>query len=395
MGIYLDFNATTPLDPRVLEGMLPFLSANQGNPSSPGQSGRIAKAAIEQAREQVAALVSAHPSQVIFTAGGSEANNLALKGCILEKGLKRVVFSAIEHPSVRRTLESIKEFLRELNPVSDFELTRLPVASDGRIDVQNFQELAKTARPELVTVMLVNNETGAFQDIAGLTHCGVDSIYHTDAVQAAGKMAINFADLGVDLLTLSAHKIYGPKGVGALVVDKRLALQPLIHGGGQEKGMRSGTENVAGIVGFGLAAELALNELDDRRRHMAELRDVLERGLTSLAESLSGRANIRIFSQAAKRIPNTSFFGIEGIDGEALVLELDRAGIEIASGSACSSMSGKPSEVLLAMGVSEEFARTAIRVSVGKDTTREEVTQFLAQLQQQVERLKNFDVLMS
>ncbi|MDD5216077.1 MAG: cysteine desulfurase family protein, partial [Methylococcales bacterium] len=351
--IYFDNNATTLIDERVLEAMLPFLKTMYGNPSSVHRLGRIANSAIETAREQVAYFIDAEPSQVIFTSGGTEANNLALNSAF-----GRVAISAIEHPSV---FEPAKRYNPEI----------IPVNRDGLIDQNTLAEVI-AKRPDFVSIMLANNETGVIQPIAEiakkLNAHGV--IVHTDAVQAVGKIPVSFADLGVQMLSLSGHKIYAPKGCGALIVDKSVSISPQLLGGGQEQNLRSGTENVAAIVGFGKACELAKNELEFRQTRMLSLRTMLE---NKLGQSLK----VTIFAKDAPRLPNTVLFGIDCVDGETVLLKLDQKRICVSSGSACASGETTPSHVLLAMGISEQQAKTALRVSLSHQNTAGEVLEFI------------------
>ncbi|MFU8838076.1 MAG: cysteine desulfurase family protein [Thiohalomonadaceae bacterium] len=371
--IYLDHNATTPLDPRVLEAMLPWLQDRYGNPSSRHALGRQAKAALELAREQVAALVNAHPSQVIFTSGGTEANNLALKGRAMAPG--RLQVSAIEHASL---LGPARAMQRE-----GWQLDRLPVDSQGMLDIEA-AVASLNDETRLVSLMWANNETGAIQPVAAMAECcrsrGI--VMHSDAVQAAGKIPVDFASSGVQLLSLSAHKIYGPKGVGALVVDKSLELLPLLDGGGQERNRRGGTENIPAIVGFGLAAELARLELPQRSLQLEHLRGRLEQ---QLAQQLPQAV---IFSSGIARLPNTVFLAIPGLDGETLIMAMDREGIALSSGSACGSAQNEPSPVLRAMGVATELAQGAIRISLGKDNTEQDIDRLVAGLCTQVQTLQ-------
>jgi cysteine desulfurase len=351
--IYFDNNATTPIDERVLEAMLPFLKTMYGNPSSVHRLGRIANSAIETAREQVAYFIDAEPSQVIFTSGGTEANNLALNSAF-----GRVAISAIEHPSV---FEPAKRYNPEI----------ILVNRDGVIELQTISDLI-TKRPDFVSIMLANNETGVIQPIAEiakkLNAHGI--LVHTDAVQAVGKIPVSFADLGVQMLSLSGHKIYAPKGCGALIVDKAVPISPQLLGGGQEQNLRSGTENVAAIVGFGKACELAKNELEFRQTRMLSLRTMLENKLAQLSK-------VTIFAKDAPRLPNTVLFGIDGVDGETVLLKLDQKRICVSSGSACASGETTPSHVLLAMGISEQQAKTAVRVSLSHQNTPGEVLEFI------------------
>ncbi|CAG0963381.1 cysteine desulfurase [Rhodocyclaceae bacterium] len=373
---YLDHNATTPLDARVLEAMLPFLTDRYGNASSRHEYGRAARAAIDAARSQVAAAVGAHPTEVVFTSGGSEANNLFIKGAAACLKPSVVAVSAIEHPCVREPAAELKRL--------GWQLHEIAVDAEGRVAEADFSA-ALAKKPALVSVMLANNETGVLQDIPALAaqSKAARAWFHTDAVQALGKVAIDFRALnaaGVNALTLSAHKIYGPKGAAALVLDKRIELKPLISGGGQERNLRSGTENVAAIVGFGAACELAVARQEADAVRLNELRGRLEQGLV-----VSGAA---IFSRNAPRLPNTTFFALAGIDGETLVAQLDRAGFAVASGSACSSVSPEPSHTLLAMGVEAGMAKGALRVSLGRANTDEDVARFLQALGETVRKLK-------
>jgi cysteine desulfurase len=378
---YLDHNATTPLDARVLEAMLPFLRERFGNASSRHEYGRAARTAIDGARQQVAAAVGAHPTEVIFTSGGSEANNLFIKGAAACLKPGTVAVSAIEHPCVR---EPARDIVRQ-----GWQLHEIAVDAEGRVDAADYAAaLAKPAR--LVSVMLANNETGVLQDIPALAEKAraAKAWFHTDAVQAMGKMKVDFRALGVHALTLSAHKIYGPKGAAALVLDKRIELKPLISGGGQERGLRSGTENVAAIVGFGAACEMALQSMEEDAARLARLREKLQSGLAGLAG-----LGVTVFSRNAARLPNTVFFAMPDIDGETLVAQLDRAGFAVASGSACSSASPEPSHTLLAMGVDAGAARSAVRVSLGRGNTDEDVARFLQTLGEMVGKLKGMAAL--
>jgi cysteine desulfurase len=362
--IYFDHNAATPIDDRVLETMLPFLSLFYGNPSSLYRQGRIVRSAIDTAREQVAALVGVHPTQVIFTSGGTEANNLALT--MLDTASK-VAISAIEHPSVSEPAQNLANFGHSLKLIG--------VDHDGRITQEAIQQTINF-HPQLVSIMLANNETGVIQDIAAVSKKLKEQsvLIHSDAVQALGKIPVDFNVLGVDLMSLSSHKIYGPKGCGALIASKDAGLRPMVLGGGQERGLRAGTENVPAIIGFGKAAELAKAELVQRAVNLKYLKKSLEDRLTAIP-------SIRIFAKEAPRLPNTVQFGIEGMDGEMLLMKLDQKGIAVSSGSACASGGGQSSPVLVAMGIAEEFAKSAIRVSLGKSNTETEVIEFINQLE--------------
>jgi cysteine desulfurase len=376
--VYLDHNATTPLDPAVHDAMLPWFGDRFGNASSRHEYGRAARKAVDEARAQVAAAVNAHPTEVIFTSGGSEANNLFLKGAAATMKPGLVAVSAIEHPCVR---EPARQLLK-----NGWRLEEIGVDGAGLIDMHLFERVL-AEKPRLVSVMLANNETGVIQDVAALaavvrTRGGW---MHSDVVQAFGKLKVDFRALGVHGLTLSAHKIYGPIGAGALIVDKRMDLAPLIAGGGQERNLRSGTENVMSIVGFGKACELAAADVEMRALRLVALRARLEAGLAGL--------DARIFSADALRLPNTSFFAIPGVDGETLVGKLDRAGFAVASGSACSSAHPEPSHTLLAMGVESGLARAAVRVSLGSGSTQQDVDGFLTALGESLASLRTLTAM--
>ncbi|MCX7628237.1 MAG: cysteine desulfurase [Methylophilaceae bacterium] len=365
---YFDHNATTPISPRVREAMWSWLGV-PANASSRHQFGRAASRALEQAREQVAAAVGAHPTQVIFTSGGTEADNLAIQGVCGGMEPSRLVVSAIEHPAVMRPAQALQR--------QGWQLASVEVESNGQVSRTRLKETLRKPTA-LVSVMLANNETGVLQPIPELAETARShgALFHTDAVQALGRIKVDFAALGVHAMSISAHKIGGPQGCGALIVDKRLDLRPLLYGGGQEKGRRSGTENIAAIVGFGVACE----SLKTAPLMTEALRDVLEAGLR--------QRNAVIFGARAPRLPNTSFFAFPGIDGETLVMALDRAGYAVASGSACSSDSSDPSHVLLAMGVSPELAQGAVRVSLGPENTLQEVEGFLQALDSVLSNLR-------
>jgi cysteine desulfurase len=380
MAVYLDHNATTPLHSDVLQVMLPLMQTMVGNPASLHRFGRLQKDAIEKAREQVAALVDAHPDQVIFTSGGTEANNLLVKGIAASGSVSRIALSMVEHMAMLEPAAKLGT-----NCAVDY----IAVDGDGKVTAESLQQ---AIRPDtgLVSVMSANNETGVIQDIrllAGMA--GEKGIwFHTDASQAAGKIAVSFKDWGVHAMTLSSHKLYGPPGAGALVVDKRLPLQALINGGMQEHGLRAGTENVPAIAGFGAAAELAGKELSDRAAHALNLREALERGLAQIPA-------VTVFAQNAERLPNTVQFGVKGFDGETLLMQLDRMGIAVSSGSACTSGKTEPSHVLKAMGVPRELALSAIRVSFGMDNTSADVDRVLQALGEIINTVSKSAVMMA
>ncbi len=357
--IYFDHNATTPLDERVLEAMLPYLKTLYGNPSSLYRFGRIARSAIDTAREQVASLVDTQPGQIIFTSGGTEANALALANT----GNASLFISAIEHPSVFENAQARQ------NPV-----TLLEVDKSGLIRPEAV-EAAKPQRGDFVSIMQANNETGAIQDVAGIAErlAGLGVTIHSDAVQALGKIPLFFDKLGIQLMSLSSHKIYGPKGCGALIVARDFPLTALQRGGDQEMGYRAGTENVAAIVGFGKAAELAGQEFSERNAGLQALRERLE-------EQLSSIPGLTIFAKDTPRLSNTVQFGIAGSNGEMLLMQLDRHNIAVSSGSACSAVSREISPVLTAMQVETALAKAAIRVSLGKNNNEREVDEFVKKL---------------
>jgi cysteine desulfurase len=349
---YLDYNATAPVKPAVIEAMAGALG-RAGNPSSVHRAGREARRALERAREAVAALVGASPATVVFTSGGTEANNQAL-GSIRGPCL----VSAVEHDSVLAAAPAAE---------------RLPVDAVGRIDLERLSDRLAAVRPALVSVMLANNETGAVQplaEVAELAHRH-GALVHCDAVQAAGKLAIDLARLGIDLLTLSAHKLGGPQGVGALVMGDGIEPAALLRGGGQERRWRPGTENLPGIVGFGRAAELALED-EGWRPRVGALRDRLE------AEILAVAAAARVYGRGAERLANTSCLTMPGVSNQTQLIAFDLAGIAVSTGSACSSGKVGPSHVLAAMGVDPAEAATAIRVSLGWASTAFDVERFVA-----------------
>jgi len=363
--VYLDYAATTPVRPEVLEAMLPYLTAQSfGNPSSAHRFGRAARAGIEQARRQVAEAVGAEPNQIVFTSGGTEADNLGIVGAALaarERGSSMcAVVSAIEHKAVLAAAHAVchlggREVL-------------LPVDSGGRLDLDAL-DAALAEDPAVVSVMWVNNETGVIQpmcEIAGRCRdAGV--IFHTDAVQALGKVPVSVAELSCTLLTLSGHKIGAPKGIGALIVRDRKAVEAIIHGGGQQFGIRPGTENVAGAVGLGRAAQLAASEQSSLAERLCALRNDLAVRLKAAVTDLVVNA------EGSARAPHLLSVAVHGADSEALLMHLDLAGVAASSGSACSTGAVEPSHVLVAMGVPRELALGAIRFSFGRESTHQDV----------------------
>jgi cysteine desulfurase len=380
--IYLDHNATTPVHPEVLEAMLPYFKDKFGNPSSIHGFGREAKVALEEAREKVAQLLGVSSSEIYFTSGGTESDNLAVKGVAFanrDKG-KHIVTSKIEHHAI---LESCKFLEKE-----GFTVTYLPVDSKGVVDPE---DLRKTIREDtiLVSIMYVNNEVGSIQPMENITRMVKDKgIYlHTDAVQAAGKIPIDVRKLNVDMLSLSGHKIYGPKGVGAIYIRKGVRITPWSHGGHHERSRRAGTENMPGIVGFAKAVELAFSELDDQNRHLKNLTETFYRKLVETVPDviLNGDLN--------SRAVNTLNLSFKGVEGESVILSLDLKGVAVASGSACTSGTLEPSHVLSAMGIAPEIAQGAIRFSFGRGNTMEDVEYVASIIPEIVNRLRSMSPL--
>lgn len=379
--IYLDHNATTPVAKPVLEAMLPWLCEQFGNASSRHEYGRAARRAVDEARQRVAVAVGAHPTEIIFTSGGSEANNLFLKGAAacLKPGLLAV--GAGEHPCILRPAAQLAR--------QGWILRIVAMDGQGRVDAEDFAA-ALGGRPRLLSMMMANNETGVVEDVAALAAAArpAGGWFHTDAVQVLGKSVLDFRRLngaGIHAMTISAHKAYGPKGAAALVVDKRVELQPLIAGGGHERGLRSGTENVAAVVGFGIACELAASRVSLHRGRLLALRERLEAGLAELGAVIFGRS--------VERLPNTSYFAFPDLDGETLVGKLDRAGFAVASGAACSSADPEPSHVLSAMGVAPAVGRGAVRVSLGDSNDETQIDQFIRALRETVGNLRGLTAL--
>lgn len=363
---YFDYNASKPLLAEARAAMLQALDAGFGNPSSIHQPGRLARNALDDARAQIAALVNVQASQVIFTGGGTEANNLALRG-VVERNAgaqrRRLLVGATEHSAVLQPALALSRH--------GIQCDIIPVNQDGVIDIEAFAQMLDDD-VLLVSVMAANNETGVLQDIPALARlCRQHGIIlHTDAIQLLGKAPVDFNALGAQLLTVSAHKLGGPTGTGALIVDGSVAFEPQVRGGGQEHGYRGGTENLPGIAGFAAAATEAARHLAERNT-IRELRDAFE-------QQLQQWPGCRIFGNRVARLDNTSFFAIAGIDGAALQMALDKRGFAVATGSACHSGSGKPSHVLTAMGVDADVARGAIRVSLGETHRKTDIDELLA-----------------
>lgn len=381
MRVYLDYNATTPVDPAVLDTMLPFLRENFANAGSVHTPGQRARAAVDAARESVAALIGAKPSEVVFTSGGTEADNLAIYGAVAAstKTRKHVIASAIDHHAVLHTCEDLER--------QGIDVTFVPVrhGPEGQ-GVVNPEELRRALRPEtaLITVMHANNELGTIQPIEEISRIAreADVCFHCDAVQSAGKIPVDVNLLGADLLSISAHKFCGPKGVGALYVRTGTAIVPRFRGGHAERDRRPGTENVPGIVGLGKAAELARVKLAEDSARIARLRDRLESAL------LSGIRDAFVNGDRARRVPNTSNITFRGAGGESLLMALDLQGIACSTGAACSSGSTEPSHVLLAAGLSHDDARSSLRFSLGRASMAEEIDFAIATIPSVVERLR-------
>lgn len=374
-SIYLDHNATTRPHPAVVEEMRACLEEGWGNPSSTHRHGQEARRILDRARARVARLIGAEPEEILFTSGGTEADNLALRGAAALRPEGAILASAIEHSAVMKTCKALESEGRGLRI--------LPVDAEGILSLPAF-DAALREPVALVAVMLSNNDLGTLQPVREVAARArsLGALVHTDAVQAAGKVPIAVRDLGVDLLALSAHKLYGPKGAGALFVRRGLALPPLFHGGPQERRLRAGTENLPGIAGFGKACELALAELERRAAHSLALRQTLERGI------LAAIPGTRIHGHTASRTPNTAMISFEGVVAEDLLLNLDLEGVSVSLGAACSSESRKPNPVLLAMGCSEAEALSALRFSVGESNDEGQIQHLLALLPPLVARLR-------
>lgn len=372
--VYLDYAATTPMDERVVAAMLPYFTQHFGNPSSLYSFGREARRAVAVARRQVASLLGASSEEIFFTSGGSESDNWLLKGVAADRGRGHIVTTAIEHHAVLNACASL--------PADRFTVTYLPVDDRGRVAPEDVEA---ALRPDtiLVSVMMANNEVGTIEPLAAIgaicRQHGV--IFHTDAVQAAGHLAIDVEELSVDALSLSGHKLYGPKGTGALYLRRGLAVKPLIHGGEQERSQRAGTENVPGIVGLGRAAELAQQEMAVETQRLLALRARLWQHVQSIP-------GVRLNGDAERRLPGNINLAIPGVDQETLLIRLDLMGFAVSAGSACSAGSLEPSHVLLAMGQSPLDARSALRITLGRFTTEADVDIFATALCEAVAEIR-------
>ena len=375
--VYADNAATTPIDRRVLDKMLPFLTTEYGNASTLYQLGKSSHLALEEARKEIALTLNADPSEIFFTGGGSESDNMALRGAMKSpqaKGRKHMITSTIEHPAILRTAEALEK--------EGYKVTYLPVDSTGKVRLADL-EAAITEDTALVSIMFANNEVGTINDIAeiGALCRGKGVLFHTDAVQAFGHVPVDVKAMNIDVLSLSGHKINAPKGVGAIYIRKGVMLTPVITGGGQEKGRRSGTENIAGIVGLGEAARLKREHLQQEMEYVGGLSRKLIDGVMQFPQTI-------LTGHPTDRLPGTCSFCINAIEGESLVLLLDMHGICASTGSACSTGSLDPSHVLLGLGLPHEIAHGSLRLTLGAQNTEEDVDYILEKLKLVVERLR-------
>ena len=381
-NIYFDHAATTPVRPEVLEEMVPYFGKVYGNPSSIYSLGREAKKAIEKARERTAAALNALPEEIYFTGSGTEADNWAIKGTALANSKKgrHIITSSIEHHAVLHTCQFLKK--------QGFEISYVPVDSDGIVHPEEVEKLIRDDTI-LISIMAANNEIGTVQPIReiGAIARKREILFHTDAVQAIGNLKIDVNEMNIDMLSLSAHKFYGPKGVGVLYIKKGKKPSAFIHGGGQERKNRAGTENVAGIVGLGKAIELAYENLDDYNRKLIELRDA------TIRKVIEKIPHVRLNGHPVNRLPGNVNFSFEYIEGESLLLMLDMKGIAASSGSACTSGSLDPSHVLLAIGLPHEIAHGSLRLTFGMENTMEQVDYFIEVLTPIVEKLREMSPL--
>lgn len=378
MFVYADNAATTRIAPQVLDAMLPYLKEEYGNPSTLYKLGREAKIAIEKAREQVAQVIGAKAEEIFFTGSGTEADNMALKGVLYGpagKGKKHLITTKIEHHAILHTAMALEK--------EGFQVTFLDVDKNGRVDLEELKQ-AITPDTALVSIMAANNEVGTIQPIEEIGKICREKgvLFHTDAVQAFGHMPLDVNKMNIDLLSLSAHKINGPKGSGALYIRRGLGLRPVIEGGGQERNRRSGTENVAGIVGLGQAAQLAMETMEEESARLKALAKKLTDGVLQIPETI-------LTGDPENRLPGACSFAISAIEGESLVLYLDMEGICTSTGSACSTGSLDPSHVLMAIGLSHEVSHGSLRVTLGRCNTEEEVDYIIETLPKVVEKLRS------
>jgi cysteine desulfurase len=377
---YFDHAATTPVDPRVLERMLPYFSEHYGNPSELHLLGREARAAVDIARAQVAAALGAGEREIVFTSGGTEGDNLALFGYLQRFEPGHFIIGAIEHPAVMEAARA----LNRLGWAVDF----VPVDGYGSVDLEAYEQAFRDDT-RLASIMYANNVVGTVQPVAELARIAHEhgAVFHTDAVQAVGSVPIDVAELGVDLLTLSGHKLYGPKGIGALYVKRGTRIAPILHGGGHERRLRSGTENVPGIIGLGAALEIAVEEMPTSRPRIEALRDHLAAGM------LENIPDVKYLGHPTERLPGNVSFTVRYIEGESMLLQLDAHGFMVSSGSACASGSLEPSHVILALGLGAEEAHGSVRLSLGRENTREEADEFIEVFPPIVEKLRQMSPL--
>jgi len=377
LSVYLDYAATTPVDQRVTDSMLPFFNKFFGNPSSTHSFGKTARDAVEKARRQVANLINADTSEIIFTSGGTESDNTAIKSTafkLKDRG-NHIITSSIEHHAVLHTCEFLEK--------NGYKVTYLPVDKEGLIDPDTLEK-SITDKTILISVMHANNEIGTIQPVQKISSIAKKHgiLFHTDAVQTTGHLQIDVKAMGIDLLSLSAHKLYGPKGIGALYIKKGIPFEPFMHGGAQENKRRASTLNVAGIVGLGTAAAIASEEFEQENKRIAALRDkLLEKILTSIH-------GVKLNGHREKRLPNNINLSIDGVEGESLLMSLDNKGIGASSGSACSAGSGEPSHVLSAIGLSTEAMSGSLRLTLGRFTTEDEIIYAADVLKEVVYRLR-------
>jgi len=380
--IYLDHSATSPVDPEVFEAMKPYFTDSFGNASTLYSLGRDGRRAMESAREEVASIIGAETKEIIFTSGGTESDNIAIKGIaykLKNKG-NHIITSAIEHPAVDETCKYLEK--------NGFTVTYLPVYKDGIVKISDLEDAIKD-KTILITIMHANNEIGTIQPIKeiGALAKGKGIIFHTDAVQTVGKIPVDVNELNVDLLSLSSHKLYGPKGVGALYVRKGVRLEPIMHGGGHERGIRPGTENVPGVVGLGKACKIAKENLESDAQLLTRLRDRLIN--TVLEQNEDSYLN----GHRTNRLPNNVNFRFTGIEGESLILHLDSKGIAASTGSACSSTKLEASHVLMAIGLKEVEAHGSLRISLGHENTEEDIDYTIIAIKEVVEKLRKMSPL--
>ena len=380
--IYMDHSATSPVDPEVFEAMKPYFQEEFGNASTLYKLGRDGKRAMENARAQVASIIGAEPKDVIFTSGGTESDNIAIKGIaykLKNKG-RHIITSNIEHPAVHETCKYLEK--------NGFKVTYVPVGTDGLLKASDVEDAIRDDTI-LITVMHANNEIGTIQPITEIGKIAHEKgiLFHTDAVQSVGKIPVDVNALNVDMLSISSHKLYGPKGIGALYIKKGVRLEPIIHGGGHERGLRPGTENVPAIVGFGKACQLAEEKLEEESARLIRLRDKLVDAV------LKQNKEAYLNGDREKRLPGNANFRFTGIEGESLILHLDSKGIAASTGSACSSTKLEPSQVLMAIGLEEVEAHGSLRISLGRENTEEDIDHTITSIKEVVDTLRKMSPL--